>query len=252
MDNILAESYVNRMKKPKAQILADMKNEIWHIGWEALTEAGIIDNVIDSPDEIEFPDEESKIVFMMDEPDKERAALHIQSCLSRMRNDTDKARSNSMKAAALLTTNQTPEKPVEDIIIQEDSMDLKQFLDSNPEAMAEYNTALQTARAEGENSIKAEYANDRKRIANILELSGVKISDDVISAIENNIQSGEFAEQELLKQKNLRTKTEDSPFANLATKQTPAEQADVETVAEVKPEEIRVKVKSVLDQIGGI
>ena len=48
------------MKKPKEEILAEMKNEIWLIGWEALTNAGIIDNVIDSADEINIPDEEKK------------------------------------------------------------------------------------------------------------------------------------------------------------------------------------------------
>ena len=47
MDNVLSEAYSKKMKKPKEEILSEMKNEIWLIGWEALTNAGIIDNVID-------------------------------------------------------------------------------------------------------------------------------------------------------------------------------------------------------------
>jgi ATP-dependent protease ClpP protease subunit len=259
MDNVLAESYVGRMKKSKDQILAEMKNEIWLIGWEALTDSGIIDNVIDSPDEIEFPDEETKqqVIFTDEdlnkcgEPEKKKKAeLAIMSCKNRMQRDFDRISQNSMKAAALLRTESTPEeKPVEDNIITEGLMTLQDFLKSNPDAQAEYDNALATARAQGEDSVRAEYSNDRKRIANILECSGVKMSDSAIEAIENNIDAGEFAQAELKRQKEVRANIDSSPFAALKPK---AEIKDQVAVEDIKPEEIRAKVKASLAQLGGI
>lgn len=259
MDNILAESYVGRMKKSKEEILSNMKNEIWLIGWEALTDAGIIDNVIDSPDEIQFPDEESKEQsFFIDEelakcgePEKrKKAELDIMSCKNRMQRDFDRMYANSMKAAALLTIEQPEATPDEDKTNMEgQKMTLQDFLKSNPDAQAEYDNALATARAEGIESVKTENVADRKRIANILTASGITLAESQIEAIENGIDAGEFALQELSRQKALREKKEDSPFAAL---KKPEDKSPLGDEVEFKPESIRAQVKSALAEIGGI
>lgn len=233
MDNVLAEAYTPKFKKPKEEILSMMKNEIWLIGWEALTEAGIIDNVIDSPEEVEIPDEEIKqqIIFTDSElakgteaENRKKAELQIISCMNRMQRDVERITGNRNKAAALLKTESKPEKPVEDKILTEEKMALKDILKTNPEAMAEYEKDLQSAREEGEVKVKAEYSNDRARIAKILELSGVNISQEAITAIEDNIDAGKFAEDELLRQKGKRENKPNSVFAALKAKQTPGEQ----------------------------
>ena len=236
MDNVLSEAYSKKMKKPKEEILSEMKNEIWLIGWEALTNAGIIDNVIDSADEINIPDEEKKQEIMFidselakcGEPEKKKKAqLKILECQNRMSRDVERISRNKNKAAALLQDLTPVEKPVEENITTEEQMNLQEFLKSNPEAEAEYNKALQSAEQKGIDSVQANFTSDRKRIANILELSGVKLPDSTIEAIENNIDEGEFAKQELMRQKEIRAKSDTSVFANIRidSAQTPATQA---------------------------
>ncbi len=52
LENIIIEAYQKRLKFTKDEIKEKLKNEIWYIGWEQLAESGIIDNVIESTDEI--------------------------------------------------------------------------------------------------------------------------------------------------------------------------------------------------------
>ena len=265
MDNVLSEAYSKKMKKPKEEILSEMKNEIWLIGWEALTNAGIIDNVIDSADEINIPDEDKKQEIMFidselakcGEPEKKKKAqLKILECQNRMSRDVERISRNKNKAAALLQDLTPVEKPVEENITTEEQMNLQEFLKSNPEAEAEYNKALQSAEQKGIDSVQANFTSDRKRIANILELSGVKLPDSTIEAIENNIDEGEFAKQELMRQRELRAEKKESAFANIRidSAQTPGAQAP-EVVAQVDDfdaEKMKSNVKNAISAIGGI
>lgn len=252
MDNILAESYVKRMKKPKEEILQNMKNEIWHIGWEALTEAGIIDNVIDSPDEIEIPDEETKqqIVFADEAMKPESAKLKIIECANRMARDIDRVKTNSMKAAALLPTQKQESIPeeiqVEDIKITEEKMNLQEFLKANPEAEAEYRTDLLSAKEQG----KAEMTGTQNVIIKVLDYEKIKVSDEAKKAIMGEMTLEAYMDFVILN-KNEAPKAGEPVFSGIKTKQLPQDFAP-DIVAEVKPEEIRAKVKNVLDSIGGI
>jgi len=259
MDNVLSEAYSKKMKKPKEEILSEMKNEIWLIGWESLTNAGIIDNVIDSADEINIPDEEKKQEIMFidselakcGEPEKKKKAqLKILECQNRMSRDVERISRNKNKAAALLQDLTPVEKPVKENNITEEQMNLQEFLKSNPEAEAEYNKALQSAEQKGIDSVQANFTNDRKRISNILELSGVTLPDSTIEAIENNIDEGEFAKQELMRQKEIRAKSDTSVFANIRidSAQTPATQAP-EVVARV--DDFDEKLNKAFENKGG-
>lgn len=259
MDNVLAEAYSTRMQKSKEEILSEMKNEIWLIGWESLTNAGIIDNVIDSADEIDIPDEEKKQEIMFTDSElakygelekKKKAQLKILECQNRMSRDVERIARNKNKAAALLKTDLTPvEKPVENNKTEE-KMNLQEFLKSNPEAEAEFNKALQSAEQKGIDSVQAKFANDRKRIANILELSGIKLPDSTIEAIENNIDEGEFAKQELMRQRELRAEKKESAFANIRidSPQTPGAQAP-KVVAQV--DDFDEKLNKAFENKGG-
>jgi len=265
MDNVLSEAYSKKMKKPKEEILSEMKNEIWLIGWEALTNAGIIDNVIDSADEINIPDEDKKQEIMFidselakcGEPEKKKKAqLKILECQNRMSRDVERISRNKNKAAALLQDLTPVEKPVEENITTEEKMTLQEFLKSNPEAQAEFEASLQTAEQKGIDSVQANFTSDRKRIANILELSGIKLPDSTIEAIENNIDEGEFAKQELMRQRELRAEKKESAFANIRidSAQTPGAQAP-EVVAQVDDfdaEKMKSNVKNAISAIGGI
>jgi len=259
MDNVLAEAYSTRMQKSKEEILSEMKNEIWLIGWEALTNAGIIDNVIDSADEINIPDEEKKQEIMFtdselakcgDPEKKKKAQLKILECQNRMSRDVERIARNKNKAAALLQDLTPVEKPVKENNITEEQMNLQEFLKSNPEAEAEYNKALQSAEQKGIDSVQAKFANDRKRIANILELSGIKLPDSTIEAIENNIDEGEFAKQELMRQREIRAEKKESVFANIRidSAQTPQDQAPA-VVAQV--DDFDEKLNKAFENKGG-
>jgi len=52
IENIIIEAYQKRLKFTKEEMKEKLKNEIWYIGWEQLAESGIIDNVIESTDEL--------------------------------------------------------------------------------------------------------------------------------------------------------------------------------------------------------
>ena len=259
MDNVLSEAYSKKMKKSKEEILAEMKNEIWLIGWESLTNAGIIDNVIDSADEINIPDEEKKQEIMFTdselakcgEPEKKKKAqLKILECQNRMSRDVERISRNKNKAAALLQDLTPVEKPVQENNITEEQMNLQEFLKSNPEAEAEYKASLLSAEQKGVDSVQANFTSDRKRISNILELSGVKLPDSTIEAIENNIDEGEFAKQELKRQKEIRAKSDTSVFANIRidSAQTPATRAP-EVVAKV--DDFDEKLNKAFENKGG-
>lgn len=129
-------------------------------------------------------------------------------------------------------------------------MNLQEFLKSNPEAEAEYNKALQSAEQKGVDSVQANFTSDRKRIANILELSGVKLPDSTIEAIENNIDEGEFAKQELKRQKEIRAEKKESVFANIRidSAQTPGAQVP-EVVAQV--DDFDEKLNKAFENKGG-
>ena len=129
-------------------------------------------------------------------------------------------------------------------------MNLQEFLKSNPEAEAEYKASLQSAEQKGIDSVQANFTSDRKRIANILELSGVKLPDSTIEAIENNIDEGEFAKQELMRQKEIRAKSDTSVFANIRidSAQTPQDQAPA-VVAQV--DDFDEKLNKAFENKGG-
>jgi ATP-dependent protease ClpP protease subunit len=203
MDNVLAEAYVGRLKKNKKEILDAMKNEIWLIGWEALTDAGIIDNVIDSPDELEETEEAVKenIIYMNKEMEKltdpeirQSAELKIMQINARMMRDSDRVKTNSMKAAAILK-NFEPVKPVENNITMEASMKEQEEIKTNPETVADTKESLQSAQAQGadiQTVINEAVLKERERICAILNKSEIKLSETVSEALDKGWDVGTY------------------------------------------------------------
>lgn len=239
MDNLIAEAYTKRIKKSRDEILSMMDEEIWLVGWEQLLAAGIIDDVIDKPEELEIPELEEDddmmewIVMSAFEPTKAQAKvrMNVTNIQNRMRRDEERTRSNAARIAAFLPLDDTDKNNINaethpatlpDNNNQEVSdMTLKELLDKHPEAKAEYENNLHAAEAKGAELVK----NDRQRIAGILNHAGVKLSNEAIQAIDGNMDSGKFAEEELARQRALRNEQPASPFAALAANnQTPREQ----------------------------
>ena len=105
LENIMVEAYQKRLPGTKEEILNKLKNEVWMVGWEQLAENGIIDNVIDSVDEI-YIEEENKdeIVRSLEEVTTENAkqlvAMRIKKIESQMRTNEIDYRDEYKKIAA--------------------------------------------------------------------------------------------------------------------------------------------------------
>ena len=105
LENIMVEAYQKRLPGTKEEILNKLKNEVWMVGWEQLAENGIIDNVIDSVDEI-YIEEENKdeIVRSLEEVTTENAkqlvAMRIKKIESQMRANEIDYRDEYKKIAA--------------------------------------------------------------------------------------------------------------------------------------------------------
>ena len=227
LENVIIEAYQSRIAMSKEEMKAAMKNEMWLIGWEQLTERGMIDNIIDDIAEIELPDEE---IEDAEKSVKESEAENFQSFLkmriakseSRMKSDNEKIKNMYERVAAKLEIK--PEIKPDDNNIQGDKMNLQDFLKSNPEAMAEYSTALETAKASGADGVQAQIQADRERLAKILKLENAKISAAAESAIIGETPVVDYLEAKLLEQENIRADKKKSPFSEIVAGQTPADQ----------------------------
>ena len=232
IDNILAESYVLRMNKNKAEILEMMKDEIWLIGWEALTENGIIDDLID-PDNIEDDVD-------VEEIHQAAAILKVHATKKRLEQDAEKLREDFKRVAKWIPAKVTildtegeivqeflsEEIPIENNINQEEAkMDLQEFLKSSPEAQAEFDNLLISAKAEDKENLKAAIQAERERISAILEFEVDEISPIAISAIEGEKSVADYTAEKLKALKEKRENVKPSSFGKFAPKGTPADQA---------------------------
>ncbi len=250
VNNIFAEAYVEGMKGEKNDIVKKMDDTHYMTGWEQLVENNFISDIIDAKD-IEIPDEpenESMMVMFLSALEKEPDLNNIKAIV-----DITSAKvemSMYTKIAALLPTQEPESIPeeiqVEDNIITEEKMNLQEFLVSNPEAKAEYDKALLSAEEKG----KEELVNAQNVIIKVLDYEKIKVTDEGKKAIMGEMSLEAYMDF-IITNKTESPKPGEPAFSGIKTKQTPQDQAP-DVVAEVKPEEIRAKVKNVLDSIGGI
>lgn len=253
LENVIIEAYQKRIKKPKEEILEGMKNEIWMIGWEQLTENGMIDNVIDSVDDIDLEEDDKKdIQNLIAEAGKENAnallSMRVKRTINRMEGDKEKIKNQYGRIAAradiktmidsstAITSsaqkqNFTPAiQPDENNLRGVNSMSkLTDFLNANPEAKAEHDALLESAKAEGKAALaqaSAALDEDRKRIVKILNLGKATLTPEVAEALEKGTEPGEFAIAQMENQKNLQNNAaaKQGGFGSLVPRQTPGDQ----------------------------
>ena len=99
-------------------------------------------------------------------------------------------------------------------------MDLTECLEKNPEAKAEHEKLLDSAKAEGIKEARAE----NETLAKVLKLEGVKISEAAAKTIDGDMSIDEYMEAELMRQKDIRAEIKPSVFGNLVAPQIPGEQ----------------------------
>lgn len=227
LTNVVADAYIPRLGTDKADILARMKNEIWLIGWEQMTEAGLIDNVIESVDGLGVPaDIEKTIKSELALAGDLKNIVQMRLAQSQRRMKQDEQSSLERAAAYLNLEPHREEKPAENNNpITEEKMNLQDLLKSNPEAKAEYDALLLGAESSGYDKASMTLQTDRERLAKILELEGVELSETAAKAIAGEMSVESYMEEELKRQKGLRAEGKDkNPFGRLVAKQTPKEQ----------------------------
>ena len=177
LDSLIAGIYSKKTGKDKEQILKDMSDETWLIGWEAITDYGLVDEIDEADDPV---------------IDKPEAMAKIEGIKSKMRT-SEMFKSDIERAAAWLPkADKKPKEKVKAIVDSKDkinmegNMDLFQFLESNPEAKAEHETLISQAKSDGS---KAE----AERRDKIHALSGTVISPEAKEALEKSFTPEAYA-----------------------------------------------------------
>ena len=132
LENVIIEAYQKRIKKDKAEIKSLMKNELWLIGWEDLVEYGLIDDVIDSPDELEIEDDLLKS-SLKESTSINMIKMKVAKTENRMRKDNIKPEYE--KLVAKLNTKQSAKIAQEEPQIQATIPDIDPVIDNNEEAV---------------------------------------------------------------------------------------------------------------------
>lgn len=242
LNNIVAGAYAEGLGIGKEEAREMMNDDKYFTGWEALVEANIISDVVDLKD-IDIPqkeeDEEAFIFFDLfmkeieNEVDIKAYKEKMYQIEDKINADTKKAQEDVTRAAARLNIeSETGKKPVDDKsnLTTEETMNLQEFLNANPEAKAEYDNNLRSAEEKGKGAAmseaaKADLTAERMRIKNILTVTGGMMTDTAAKAITEGMTGEQFAFSEITREKNNAEKPENKvDFGGLAVKQTPGEQ----------------------------
>lgn len=215
---LLAKSYAEASGKSVKEIRDMMDAETWLFGDE-IVKAGFADGTIPSG---------SKDI------NKTESLALAKANFKDAKNKTKPESLDSpdyLEAVAIASQHLTAEphreeKPADDNNPKmEEKMNLQEFIKSNPEAKAEYDALLQAAEASGNDKASLTLMADRERLAKILELEGVELSETAAKAIAGEMSVESYMEEELKRQKGLRAEGKDkNPFGKLVAKQTPKEQ----------------------------
>ncbi len=141
LTKIIAQAYADKTKKPLKNMRAMMDDETWLFGSE-IKDAGFVDDIIKTESE---PDKVAALA---------EAKVKFQAMSKRLINEN---KSDYEQIAAMLQTNaQTPASNAgNNIITEEISMTLKEFLDQNPAARKEYDDEMSAKFEAGKKSLQA-------------------------------------------------------------------------------------------------
>jgi ATP-dependent protease ClpP protease subunit len=212
ISDMMASIYAENSKKSKRSIREMMDKETYMFG-EQIQSEGFAKTVYDDGK----TEKESDAVAM--------AQLEMEECNKKMCGYKE----DFAMAAQLINELNPVMNPVENKSKEDIKMKLDELLKANPEAKAEYDSILESAKGEGKAELAKAVAivgEDRKRIAKILQVAKAELQPETIAAIESDMQPGDFAIEMIANQKALGDKAaeKDSPFKALVSKQTPKDQ----------------------------
>lgn len=215
--DIIARDLAKYIGKSKEEILEDLKNEIWLVGWESIAETGIADELLDS-------DEESEPEPVEDIAEKVKAIFEKL----KIREKERAAENNLEKIAASITTlknksnrKTSPREEGEENKAEEKSMTKEEMKTKFPDL---YNEIVEEGKRAVD--ISAAVQKDRENIRELLTIAGV--SDEIAEKCTSGVDSGEFAKNELKRERQARQQAanEGNALSNLGRgAQTPADTA---------------------------
>ena len=193
-DKMIAKAYSKVNGKPTEENLSDMGNEFWLMGGQAVIDAGFASEIVEHEEETEEVEivDQSEVKAMIEESKVKLRDIEDSEDLNKWAAKINEALNVDEDGHKLLFNSKTDPSGSENNSM-EDYMDLKDYLDKNPEAKVEYENSLKTA---GEDRVKNAVEEDRKRTAEILALSGMKLTDNLKASIESGESLGDFAIKE--------------------------------------------------------
>lgn len=215
-DKIIAKVYAKVTGKGVDETLEEMKDEIWLIGGQSVVDAGFASGIVEDDDSENKDDPEivdkAEIVAMIAEARTRMKEADVKEDLEKWAAKLEIATNTvdvTKEGQSLLFGEITPSGDN-----TEAEMKLSEYLGKNPEAKAEFDEAINTAKAEGraetnEEAVKA----DRERFAKVLALSGVAIPENVLKSASDGQTVADFAVAELddRNAKIAAVKTEEKP-----------------------------------------
>lgn len=200
-DKIIAKVYSKVTGKTVDESLEDMKNEFWLIGGQSVVDSGFASGIV-KDDETETEDIENEII------DKSEILAKMKEAKNKLRDIENTEDLNKWAARIHETLNSTdieddgqkllfdvpnPDQSGKNNSV-EDYMDLKDFLDKNPEAKIDVDKMVNDI---VDDRVKDAVAEDRERSAELLTLSGLKIPDNILDSVKKGDTVGDFAKAEL-------------------------------------------------------
>ena len=205
LTGIIAEDLAGFMGKEKSEVMSDLKNEIWLIGWEQIVNSGVADDVIDQPASADDGGATETI---------EHAAAMIKEIQNKMKNEEEKIfNAETFKKVAASIAARVPE-PIQDstpmgekIITEENSMDKTTLKTEAPEvydAIFDEGKSSVDVKAAIEAAVKA----DRENTATLLKLKG--IDKETIENCTSGMSAGDFAIAEVEKRNQIQNAVGDN------------------------------------------
>jgi len=220
LDGIIAEIYAKKSGKKKSKVLSDMKSETWLFGGDDIVAYGLADAVDTAPESESVGDEVSDEYDINEEEIKSEAVAKIDMIKSRLRK-SEQYKSDMERAASIIGERRNAfSKLLKPFAIAnedqhentgpvgdgepnttEERMKLSEIFQKDPEAKAEYETAVSQAKADAETEAMAKVGaerdgavkNENSRMLGILNLAGINMSAEVKAALENGQTEEQYA-----------------------------------------------------------
>lgn len=238
INNIMASVYAKEFGKTLEEARDMMSEDKYFTGWESLVENNIISDVIDYKD-VDFPqtekeDETEWTFFGMENKKYEEttAKSFMYEAEDKIKKDFEKFNDKFEKAVAFLdigneinSDESENDEPIEIKKTEVVMSVLQDFLKSNPEAQAEYEKDLDSARSD-------ERTNTKESVAKILASERITLSKTATKALDTDMTYDQYAIEALEEERSKRDQNKKDNkdknkgiFAGLSMSQEPSTQA---------------------------